>query len=127
MNLLQDKDLPHFEEALNILNMLLFMRDDCLHLPEAYNQFFLICVYAIVGIPQGLLNNTNISNQYKNILANVCVDVDEDIVSNVVGLFRNFIARLKTNLRNCKDECGISFLEYLFKIVEHVNNSKKQD
>ena len=105
--------------------MLLFMRDNSL--PEAYNQFFLICVYAIVGIPQGLQNNTNISEQYKNILVNVCVDVDEDIVSNVVGLFRNFIARLKGNLRECKDEVGISFLEYLFKIVDHVNNSKQQN
>ena len=80
--------------------MLLFKRDDSI--PDVYHQFFLICIYAIVGIPSQLAN-TNLSDQYKTILVNVCVEPDEDIVSNVVGLLRNFTARLKVNIRNCKD------------------------
>lgn len=44
-------------------------------------------------------------------------------MENVVGFFRNFIAKTKGQLRNIKDELGISFMEYIFRIVEHVEVS----
>lgn len=58
---------------------------------------------------------------------NVSVDPDEDIVSNVVGFFRNFIAKSRGELRNFKDEIGTPFLQYLFQIVERVQQSKTQE
>jgi hypothetical protein len=34
---------------------------------------------------------------------NVCINPDEDIVSNVIGFFRNFIAKANNKLRDYKD------------------------
>lgn len=52
----------------------------------------------------------NLSSQYKEILANVCVNPDEDIVSNVIGFFKNFIGKANAKIRDFKDEIGISFM-----------------
>ena len=95
--------------------MLLFRREGG-ELPEYFNQFFCIFTYGVLGIPQEL-GNMNLAEEYKSILVNVCVEPDEDIVSNIIGLLRNFVARLRGNLRVRKDELGISFMEYIFKIV----------
>lgn len=118
-----DKELLHFEECLNILNLCLYKSE---HLPQGFDQFFKIFAYAIVGVPQQL-GSMNLSSEYKSILMNVSVDPDEDIVSNVVGFFRNFIAKSRGELRNFKDEIGTPFLQYLFQIVERVQQSKTQE
>jgi len=80
------------------------------------DQFFKVFTYAILGLPNQL-GSMNLQNQYKQILQNVCVNPDDDIVSNVVGFFRNFIAKARNQLRDFKDEIGVSFLENLYKIV----------
>lgn len=69
----------------------------------------------------------NLSEQYKSILMNVSLNPDEDIVSNVVGFFRNFIAKSRGELHSYKDEIGTNFLQYLFQIVENVQQSKTQE
>jgi hypothetical protein len=93
--------------------------------PSNFDQFFKVFAYGIVGIPQQL-SNANLSPQYTTILQNVCIDVDDDLVANVIGFFRNFIAKAKSQIRNYKDEIGVSFLEYLYKIVDTVIGAKKE-
>lgn len=117
---MSDSELVHFEECLNILNLCIYKSEE---LPKGFEQFFKIFVYAIIGLPQQL-GSVNLQNQYKQILQNVCVNPDEDIVSNVVGFFRNFIAKCRNNLRDIKDEIGVSFLSYLYQIVEHAQVAK---
>ena len=116
-HLLEDKELPHYEESLNIINLLIFKRVG--PLPEQFNQFFGIFAYSILGLPQEL-GSLNLPENYKKILVNICLEPDEDIVANVIGLFRNYIARFGKDLHNYKNEVGVSYMESLFKIVEAV-------
>lgn len=44
-------------------------------------------------------------------------------MENVIGFFRNFIAKGMGQLRGFKDELGVTFMEYLFRIVQHVQQS----
>lgn len=77
-----------------------------------------------MGIPSQL-PNLGLSAKYTDILQNVCVDTDDDLIANVIGFFRNFIGKGKGLLRDLKDELGVTFMEYLFKMVELVTCSKK--
>lgn len=45
----------------------------------------------------------------------------------MVGLLRNFVARLQGELSQLKDETGTSFLEYLFKVVSFVSESRNNE
>jgi hypothetical protein len=56
-----------------------------------------------LGVPNQLASINGLSEQYKQIIVNVCVDPDEDIVENVIGFFRNFIAKANNKLRDLKD------------------------
>ena len=47
--------------------------------------------------------NLGLPVKYTDIVQNVCVDTDDDLIANVIGFFRNFIAKGKGLLRNLKD------------------------
>ena len=96
------------EESLNILNLILYKYNSLsaegqCNIPEKYVKMFPIFVYMVLGIPQEL-GNSNISQQYQDILVNLCVNPDEDTICNIIGLFRNYSVCLGgQGLRNNKD------------------------
>jgi hypothetical protein len=54
----------------------------------------MVFIYAIIGIPNSI-SKIHFIQEFQNIISNVCTNPDDDIVSNVIGFFRNFIAKSK--------------------------------
>lgn len=52
----------------------------------------------------------NINEQYKTMLTNLCVEPDENMLENSIGLIRNYIAKLGPQLRDLRDEVGKTYL-----------------
>ena len=96
---------------------------------QKYFLFFKVIVYAILGLPSKYVEEMrsrgdNYSMKFADILENVSIDPDKDLLENSIGCLRNFIAKSSGDfLRNERDELNISYMEYLFKVVNSVHES----
>ena len=98
---------------------------------QKYFLFFKVIVYAILGLPSKYVEEMrsrgdNYSMKFADILENVSIEPDKDLLENSIGCLRNFIAKSSGDfLRNERDELNISYMEYLFKVVNSVHESKE--
>lgn len=91
-----DSSQIFMEEGYNILNLLLYKLEGQAN--SKYFLFFRVIVYAILGLPQYYIDNLqakgdNFSLKFAQILANICLEPDNDIIENTIGCLRNFVAK----------------------------------
>jgi len=91
-----------------------------------------VILYAILGVPvdyiNKLRNGSNFDRTFGDILANICIDPDDNILSDSIGSLRNFISKSHFEaLHQEKDQFGFTFIEYFVKLVKlvHENQDKK--
>jgi hypothetical protein len=123
-----EQSQSYIEEGFNVLNLVLYRLEG--PPSPSYFLFFRMIVYAILGFPQEQVAKIRskgdpFSRQYADILQNVSVDPDKDLLENSIGCLRNFAAKAGRDFLSSEhDDFGISYLEYLFKIVRVVHENE---
>jgi hypothetical protein len=95
INIFGDINQLFIEEGYNILNLLLYKLTTAVE--DKHYLFFKVITYAILGLPnnfiQGLRMGNDFQRLYAEIIANICVEPDNDLLENCIGCLRNFIVK----------------------------------
>lgn len=101
--ILADETYSYLEEGLNILNLFVFK---VAAIPGSFMEFYPILIYMIIGVPLEVLTLPSKPPHLTKIVNNIAEGRDKQILSEVIGSLRNYIAKLKRLLFTAVDIVG---------------------
>jgi len=118
--ILADETYSFLEEGLNILNLFVFK---VAVIPNNFLEFYPILIYMIIGVPLEVIMLPNKPPHLTKIVGCIAEGRDRQILSEVIGSLRNYIAKLKHQLFSSVDIVGESFLRRMWQTIEYSKNA----
>lgn len=92
-------------------------------IPDSFLEFYPILIYMIIGVPLEVITLPNKSPTLTKIVNIIAEERDKQILSEVIGSLRNYIAKLKQKLFVAVDVVGVTFIRRMWQTIEYSRNA----
>lgn len=95
-------------------------------IPDTFLEFYPVLIYMIIGVPIEVMSLPNKQPTFAKIINNISEGRDKQILTEVIGSLRNYIAKLRQRLFLVCDVVGEPYSKRMWQAIEYTSTCKDE-